>query len=250
MARALGIYRVSEVVLFPDPNLDKQEQELTFIRSVLEYLETPQHIRKHLIQLRLELKYAGILPPLQMPNHPNRRRLSELVNGEFREGVVVQRSQRHSDVDIGVERLLKLDEDVESRSRITVRCVRRNGDWMLRRVDPTRITLYWGFRVSVPNLPLGRLIKTRKDDLVIATSRYGRGVKESFRELQDKWQNAHSVLIAFGAPKAGLGEILATERLRPEDVAHFTLNTIPEQGTETVRTEEALFSTLAILNTL
>jgi len=33
-------------------------------------------------------------------------------------------------------------------------------------------------------------------------------------------------------------------------VTDFTVNTIPDQGTETVRTEEALYASLAILNTI
>ncbi|MEM2081776.1 MAG: putative RNA uridine N3 methyltransferase [Candidatus Bathyarchaeia archaeon] len=33
-----------------------------------------------------------------------------------------------------------------------------------------------------------------------------------------------------------------------DDTADFVVNTIPEQGTETVRTEEALLATLAIFN--
>jgi len=39
------------------------------------------------------------------------------------------------------------------------------------------------------------------------------------------------------------------EGLKLEDIADFVVNTIPKQGTETVRTEEALIASLAILNT-
>jgi hypothetical protein len=47
----------------------------------------------------------------------------------------------------------------------------------------------------------------------------------------------------------GLHEIAAQEKLTLEEVADFVVNTIPCQGTETVRTEEALYASLAILNT-
>jgi len=56
--------------------------------------------------------------------------------------------------------------------------------------------------------------------------------------------------VAFGAPTQGLYEIAAHERLRLEDLAHFVVNTIPKQGTETVRTEEALYASLALFNML
>jgi predicted SPOUT superfamily RNA methylase MTH1 len=39
------------------------------------------------------------------------------------------------------------------------------------------------------------------------------------------------------------------EGRRAEECFRYILNTIPSQGTETVRTEEALHATLAILNT-
>jgi predicted SPOUT superfamily RNA methylase MTH1 len=45
-----------------------------------------------------------------------------------------------------------------------------------------------------------------------------------------------------------LHEIAADEGWRLEDVFDYVVNTVPCQGTETVRTEEALLATLAVLN--
>ncbi|MBE0512407.1 hypothetical protein IBX38_05080, partial [Candidatus Bathyarchaeota archaeon] len=59
---------------------------------------------------------------------------------------------------------------------------------------------------------------------------------------------SRNILVAFGAPTQGLYDIVAREKLKLNEVAHFTVNTIPNQGTETVRTEEALYTSLAILN--
>ncbi len=52
----------------------------------------------------------------------------------------------------------------------------------------------------------------------------------------------------FGAPSRGLHEIVQDEGLNLADIADFTVNMVPNQGTVTVRTEEALFASLAILN--
>jgi predicted SPOUT superfamily RNA methylase MTH1 len=38
------------------------------------------------------------------------------------------------------------------------------------------------------------------------------------------------------------------EGMNLNDLADFVVNMVPEQGTETVRTEEALFASLAVLN--
>ena len=67
-------------------------------------------------------------------------------------------------------------------------------------------------------------------------------------KLAKRWEKSHKILVAFGAPTQGLYEIVAHENLKLNEVAHFTVNTIPTQGTETVRTEEALCTSLAILN--
>ena len=43
--------------------------ESGLIRRVLEYLETPQYLRRRLFPLDESLKYAGLLPPLRIPSH-------------------------------------------------------------------------------------------------------------------------------------------------------------------------------------
>ncbi|RLI12938.1 hypothetical protein DRO35_01660, partial [Candidatus Bathyarchaeota archaeon] len=56
--------------------------------------------------------------------------------------------------------------------------------------------------------------------------------------------------VVFGSPTQGLQEIVKQENIRLEDVADFIINMIPNQGVETVRTEEAIYATLAVLNIL
>ena len=67
-------------------------------------------------------------------------------------------------------------------------------------------------------------------------------------KISQRWQKAEKTLVAFGAPSRGLHEIVKDEGLRLEDVSDFVVNTIPDQGTATVRTEEALLATLTVLN--
>jgi predicted SPOUT superfamily RNA methylase MTH1 len=66
--------------------------------------------------------------------------------------------------------------------------------------------------------------------------------------IADKWSGSDRVLVGFGAPSRGLHEIVEDEHLKLNDLADFVVNTVPNQGTVTVRTEEALLATLAILN--
>jgi hypothetical protein len=96
--------------------------------------------------------------------------------------------------------------------------------------------------------PLGKFVREYGADLVIATSRHGQIIHKLLHEISAKWKGR--ILILFGSPSEGLREILTRENLRMEDVSDFIVNTIPRQGVRTVRTEEALISTLAIFNVL
>jgi predicted SPOUT superfamily RNA methylase MTH1 len=117
-------------------------------------------------------------------------------------------------------------------------------------VEPSRLTIYWGFRVARGNVSLSEIVRSRKFDLKISTSRKGTNVREITPDLAEKWKSANHPLIAFGSPNDGIPEILARAGMNVSDAMDFNLNTIPDQGVETVRTEEALWGSLAVLNVL
>src|SRR5438477_9900596 len=86
IARACSIYGVDSVLIFRD-HLGRSEAPL--IQRILEYLETPQYLRKRLYQLDESLKFAGLLPPLRIPSHKPRIPVRKLRPGELREGFVL-----------------------------------------------------------------------------------------------------------------------------------------------------------------
>ena len=94
----------------------------------------------------------------------------------------------------------------------------------------------------------GQLISGGGFDLKIATAKLGENFKEVANRIGERWIRAQHVLIAFGAPSRGLHEIAKDEGARLERIVDFVVNTIPAQGTATVRTEEALLASLAIFN--
>jgi predicted SPOUT superfamily RNA methylase MTH1 len=115
-------------------------------------------------------------------------------------------------------------------------------------VEPSGLTIYWGFRVARGNLSLPEILRSKKFDLTISTSRRGKDVREITPDLTKKWKSANHPLIVFGSPNDGVPEILARSGMNVSDAMDFNVNTIPDQGVETVRTEEALWSSLAVLN--
>ncbi len=249
IGRAAAVFRVDEIIAFPDlPSVDRR-RDIELINSVLSYMETPQYLRKLLFKIRPELRYVGVLPPLRTPHHPLSDRAEELRVGEHREGVVASSSKRGSLVEVGVERpALVPNVRLPINARVTVKITKAGKLLEASTADRDEIEAYWGYRVTISDAPLGQLVRTQPFDLVIATSRHGRPVIGIMEELNRRWRVSVKTLVAFGAPAQGLREIVAHERLRLDEVAHFTINTIPGQGTETVRTEEAIYASLAILN--
>ena len=250
IARAAAIYRIDEIIIYPDTPLQYPDRQTEEIATILTFLDTPQYLRKQLFPLTKTLRYSGALPPLRTPHHPLAKTTKEVQIGDYREGVVITTRHRVTYINIGLDvpAVLK-DVTVSPKTRITTQITKIKPKYIeVTLQNREEINIYWGFGVSVSNLTLGRLIQRGRYDLVIMTSRHGQLVNEVLEEVETRWRTARSVVVAFGSPREGLRDILRREQTRMRDVADVVVNTIPQQGTETIRTEEAVYATLAILN--
>ena len=249
VGRAAAIFGINEIIIFPDTPKKDQSREISLITTILTYMETPQYLRKRLFKIRPELKYAGILPPLRTPHHPLPSHAEDLVNGEYREGAVASHTEDGALVDIGVEHhILVGNKKLPINTRVTVKIRKTQKTLEAEVANRSEVPQYWGYQVAISDLTFGKLLKKNIFDLVIATSRYGKPFHEVSQELTRRWNNSKKVLITFGAPTKGLYEIAEQENLNLDNVADFVVNTIVCQEVETVRTEEAVFVTLGILN--
>ncbi len=246
VARAAAIYRVDEIYVYRD-----RPDESQLIRLVLSYAETPQYLRRQLFSRRPELRYAGILPPLRTLHHPLENRSDKLNKGEYREGVVISEEDGAFLVEIGVEKRLRARGRAPSiGSRATVQVEGTSPELMGRFVGKREIPHYWGYGVHVADESLGSLVQRKEFDLTMATSRDGASFTQVEPQLRARWREARNIIVAFGSPRNGVEELLAKEKLRVQEVFHYSVNTIPNQGCETVRTEEAIHASLAVLNLL
>lgn len=251
VGRALAMFRVDEVIIFSDASDQSQARDIELVATLLSYLETPQYLRKHLFKIKPELSYGGILPPLRTPHHPLRNHEKDLIVGECREGVVVSRNNKGIFVEVGVERpVIILNENVSLNSRVTVKIMEKGKHFRGQLITPDDVDRYWGYKVTVANKPLGRMLRDQSFDFVIATSRLGEPFMKVADKIRTEWDKSKCVLVAFGAPSKGLHEIVKQEKLDLADLVDFVVNTVPNQATETVRTEEAIYATLAALNLL
>jgi predicted SPOUT superfamily RNA methylase MTH1 len=248
IGRAAAIFRVDEIVVYADNPKVNQSRDLDLIAVLLEYMETPQYLRKRLFKIEPRLQYAGILPPLRTPHHPLNRKAENVKAGEYREGVVLSENKEGLLVDIGFEQpALLREKQFAVGKRVTLQIVKAGGQIEAQAVS-REVPGYWGYTVTVERHSLKRLVEDRKFDLTVGTSIKGAKWTGIAGELTGKWKKADHALIAFGAPTRGLHEIAKEDGVNLNSLVDFVVNTIPAQGTETVRTEEALLATLAIFN--
>ncbi|MGC8816555.1 MAG: putative RNA uridine N3 methyltransferase [Candidatus Hadarchaeum sp.] len=247
VGRALAIFRVSRVCIYNDdePNVRNQETQARTIETLLSYLETPQYLRKILFPHSEVLKYAGLLSPLRTPSHPLQDERNR--KGDCREGVVIESGQR-SILEIGLPQKGIYHGKLPLRQRVTVRLGDREGDFIqVTPVSRGEVQDYWGFKILRAE-SLAEGLKAVKADYYIGTSRRGQNLYEAVQAIMSS--KPRSMAVAFGGPYAGLFEICRRQGVDASDLFDVIMNAVPNQGTATVRTEEALVATLSLLNAL
>ncbi len=246
IGRSLAIFKVDQAIIYRDDSSQKAMQEAALLEKILRFQETPQYLRRHLFMIEPDLQFTGTLPPLRIPSHPDRVDPSQ---GQIREAVVIS-SGTVSKADAGYGQPITIKARLPMKRRITVRVNQTRPRLEGELIEADRLRIYWGFRVNREDVTLAELVKRRDQDLTISTSRKGKDIRDVMMELKLRWAESKHPLLLFGSPDKGVPEILADSGTRVDDVADFNLNTIPGQGVETVRTEEALMVSLAVLNVL
>ena len=241
IARAAAVFRVDRIVIYRDEEFDDSR----FISRVLQYAETPQYLRKRLFPRERALRYVGILPPLRTPHHPKSSKVSTLKVGEYRVGLVVDEvgSDDGAWVEIGVERPLPLRtaKRFSAGQRLNVRVFSLK-PLAAEPVDRSEIPHYWGYETEViPDLDEHVRSSGR---LVVATSRLGTPATPDLLARVVRQGQGRGLELVYGSPARGVDAFLSSETME----GCCVINTIPHQGTETVRLEEAIFATLSQVN--
>ncbi|KAA1078460.1 hypothetical protein PGT21_035316 [Puccinia graminis f. sp. tritici] len=252
-----------------------------FVARILEYLECPQYLRKSLFPIHPDLRLAGLLPPLDLPHHfrkdhetPWREGCilpADKVENYVAGGHYQKKKHRKGDdrktswADVGLAEpvQVQLDEGVSlpDWTRVTVQMPKGEGK-LARLVSPrlpTQTTgIYWGYSIRLASSISKVFTETPYAseggyDLTIGTSERGENVDDVVDGIGDF---KHMLLVLGGL--SGLELTIASDdtlepRLTAADAPllfdHW-LNTLPFQGSRTVRTEEALLVSLGALRRL
>ncbi|MEM4780094.1 MAG: RNA methyltransferase [Halalkalicoccus sp.] len=254
VARAATVFRADRLCVFPDRDGERRWGG-GFVETVLAYAATPPYLRKEVWETRDELEYAGVLPPLRAVS---RTGSESPDSGSLRQGLVTEvGSEGRVRVNCGLQHPLSLlvpsGMEVEQGERVTVRISSRRPVRAKLTEEPAGL--------SVERTDLAAALGRPDAGVRIATSRFGEKLTIGRLPGLSERIEADGTTVAFGSPGRGLPEILNVEAesvgsepgdgVEPESDGSerfdLWLNTIPRQGSETVRTEEAMFASLACL---
>ena len=234
VARAATLFRADRLVVFPDGE-GEAGRGGEYVRTVLGYATTAPYLRREVWDRRAELEHVGVLPPV-LPDRSGRS------GSELRDGIVTDVGpDGRVRVNCGLQHPISLrapGRELSEGERVTVSVSSR---------EPIRAKLTdasVGVTVEGANLTtaLGRV------DAAIAASRYGQPLSVSgLGGLAGELGDPQRVAVAFGAPTRGLPAILGCDPGADGTPFDRWLNTVPDQGSEVVRTEEAIVATLGPL---
>ncbi|CAH1956092.1 unnamed protein product [Acanthoscelides obtectus] len=265
IARAACIFQADEIVIFDDYGDEasakksslENEDGVTVARHscvrfgrILQYLECPQYLRKHFFPIHNDLKFCGILSPLNAPHHlgPNEK-------FTFREGVVSKKPAKNGAyVYVGLNKDVLVDKSLVPGLRCTVKIfleqetkTKHKGVIVPPSTPRKETGVYWGYSVRIAT-SLSKVFSQcpykEGYDLTIGTSDKGTPVDDF---SSPKYRHA---LVMFGGLQ-GLEAALENDQILdtddPRNLYDFYLNMCPNQGSKTIRTEEAVLISLAAL---
>ena len=258
LARTIGIFKISEVIIFHDKLKENSTDYLNFFVKNIQYLETPQYLRKTLFPMSEDLHNSGLMNPLDASHH---LRIDEWC--PYREGCVLNRpvSGDYSWVNIGLRKDCKINRKLPEKTRVTVKlneksfkdkCKFYTGTAVSLREPFEKAGIYWGYVVRVCEKwdeIFNDSIYGEKYDFVIGTSDKGENYqKANFKKKKD----FKHCLIVFGGIQGIEGMLEDDEhnvnsRTNVRDLFDLYLNTCMGQGLRTIRTEEAIMISLAVL---
>ncbi|XP_076258292.1 28S rRNA (uridine-N(3))-methyltransferase [Rhynchophorus ferrugineus] len=267
IARAACIFQADEVIVFDDYAEEVGVKKAKFddgkgeqlarhscvqLGRILQYLECPQYLRKSFFPIHKDLQYCGVLNPLNAPHH-----LGPKDGFIYREGVVLNtpvKAEKGSVVNVGLLKLVRVDKVLVPGIRCTVKLLPQDSNNkklkgvvvspLLPRSDTG---IYWGYSVRIAN-SLSKVFSQcpykEGYDISIGTSDKGASV-DNFECPKYK-----HLLVMFGGLQ-GLEAALENDNVLDADdpslLFDYYLNTLPQQGSKTIRTEEAILVSLAAL---
>jgi len=236
IVRAISIFEVKRLCIYHDKQ-DGSLYDMKLFELLVKYLFTPPYLRKFAFPISNELKYVGLLPPINIPSHIVRR------EDNLRFGIVIAKGKEKY-VETGIGKKVKLigHENAKNGEIIPIRLVNAGSEVAAVMHD---FEGYSGADV-VRILDFDSYIRSMDFDngIVLFTSREGEPLSRTWKTLAQMFQNNSTINVLFGSPKRGLEDML-DQSYRKKGL---WINVAEGQAVKTIRTEEAIFITLGLVN--
>ncbi|KAL4427495.1 hypothetical protein ABPG74_015198 [Tetrahymena malaccensis] len=159
LARTAAIFCVDEIIILKDNSYIAKSQNFQqgpYIVRNLQYLETPQYLRKQLFPIHPDLKNAGLMNPIECHHH-----LKSDQYCPYREGVVMNRPTKENEgswVEIGLKKQAKIPYKLVTNTRVTLRINEPtldieqkyySADVVSQKEPKEKMGLYWGYQVRL-----------------------------------------------------------------------------------------------------
>ncbi|TNN51572.1 putative methyltransferase C9orf114 [Liparis tanakae] len=268
IARACVVFCVDEIVVFDEYGEDVTSVEGEFkgvgkkghaciqLARILQYLECPQYLRKWFFPKHQDLQYAGLLNPLDSPHH---MRMDD--ESEYREGIVLDRPNKPgkgSLVNCGMRKDVRIDKQLQSGLRVTVKLNNTQkqesklckGAVVPPHLPRTEGSIYWGYNVRLASCLSAVFTESpyaEGYDLTVGTSEKGSSMDQTTLS-PFKYVHSRHLLVVFGGLQGLEASVDTDQNLEvtdPSVLFDLYLNTCPNQGSRTIRTEEAILVSMA-----
>lgn len=269
-ARAFSIFGVNKVILYKDPTTKNMNSDKSLMKLILDFLNTPQYLRKLIYPMNPQLSYIGLLPPIKGPQHKKKVELSIIDTQELRVGLIYhkkfllnQKSTNRSNmnkkfinnlrnknydyyVDVGLDFPIPFLGKGTNGQKVIVKFSSTYPN--LKAIQATKNEIeneYLGYDVLTINLIDEFLKKLDTKTFIIFTSKKGTIFKTVESQFEEVMKQFDTLLIVFGSPSKGIHELYPNFKNINNSMY---LNIFPCQMTDTIRLEEAIIGTLTIFN--
>lgn len=229
--------------------------EKTFILTFY-FFTGPQYLRKYFFPIHKDLQYCGLLNPLDSQHH-----LRQHSDFPYREGVTTNKKVKEGSnscfVNVGLLNDVKVDKRLNENLRVTIKLdpgqdlkSKKLRGSVVSPCEPRQETgIYWGYSVRIAASLTDVFTKSPFEDgydLTIGTSDKGEDVT-NLENISFTYKHA---LVVFGGLQGLEAALESDDKLDIDDPSLLFdkyLNTVPKQGSRTVRTEEAVLISMAAL---
>ncbi len=233
IARAASIFKINKIYVYKDKNAKRKD--FILFKLLLKYVSTPPHLRKKIFKLTPELKMVGLMPPLRLPVYDLPVKPTK---GLIMHGLVEECDSERCKIYLGRYGFGLLYERLKPGSIVLVKIIRVN-PLIVEKID--NVKFYTGFDTA-SYYSLRTILKRAKQNnyYIIGTSKRGKcfNTKEFIKNLE----NRDGILIVIGGPA---GNVI--EDAGGKEYFDSIINTIPFQGSKTVRSEEAILISLGVI---